>query len=94
MPPYFWNFTIISNRHATNGSPHSIFARNPRRNLNHEFKRLAGEKFVEKIVETIVAFANADGGTLVLGIDDPEKTKFKGEARIFGIEENRPEGFC
>jgi len=26
---------------------------------------------------------------LILGIDDPEKTKFKGLDRIFGIEENK-----
>ncbi len=54
-----------------------------------EFKRLNGKNVVSKILETIVAFANTDGGHLVIGIDDPEKTKLKNEKRIFGIEENR-----
>lgn len=54
-----------------------------------EFKRLQGKKVVSKILETIVAFANTDGGNLIIGIDDPEKTKLKGEERIFGIEENK-----
>lgn len=53
-----------------------------------EFKRLAGDKVVAKTIETIVAMANTDGGVIVLGIDDPEKTKLKGTARIFGIDEN------
>jgi len=53
-----------------------------------EFKRLGGEKVVSKIIETIVAMSNTDGGVLILGVDDPEKTKLKGEERIFGIEEN------
>lgn len=54
-----------------------------------EFKRLNGNKVVAKIIQTIVAMANTDGGHIILGIDDPEKTKLKGEARIFGIEENK-----
>ncbi len=33
--------------------------------------------------------ANTDGGIIIFGIDDPEKTKFKGVDRIFGIEENK-----
>lgn len=35
---------------------------------------------------TIVAFANTDGGVLVLGIEDPEKAK--GRDRVYGIQEN------
>ncbi|MDR0463074.1 MAG: putative DNA binding domain-containing protein [Pseudomonadales bacterium] len=54
-----------------------------------EFKRLDGEKVVSKILKTVVAFANTDGGSIVLGIDDPEKTKLKGLERIYGIEENK-----
>ena len=55
-----------------------------------EFKRLRGEeKVVSKIVQTIVAFANTDGGKIILGVDDPEKTKLKGLDRIYGIEENQ-----
>lgn len=52
-----------------------------------EFKRLAEEKVVSKAVETVVAMANTEGGVIVLGIDDPEKTKLKGLERIFGIDE-------
>lgn len=54
-----------------------------------EFKRLKGERVVGKIIETIVAMANTDGGTVVLGVEDPEKnTKIKGYDRVFGIEED------
>ncbi len=53
-----------------------------------EFKRLTDEKVVAKTVETIVAMANTDGGVIILGIDDPEKTKLKGLDRIFGIDES------
>lgn len=50
-----------------------------------EFKRVSG-RMVNKALETICAFANSDGGNLVLGIADLKE--FKGDARIFGIEEN------
>lgn len=53
-----------------------------------EFKRLNGSQVVSKVLETIVAMANTDGGVIILGIDDPEKTTLKGESRVFGIEEN------
>lgn len=32
--------------------------------------------------------ANTDGGIIILGVDDPQKTTLKGMDRIFGIEEN------
>ncbi|MCK4386701.1 MAG: putative DNA binding domain-containing protein [Candidatus Pacebacteria bacterium] len=54
-----------------------------------EFKRLEGKKVVKKTIQTIVAMANTDGGTIIFGIDDPEKTQLKGFDRIFGIEENK-----
>ena len=54
-----------------------------------EFKRLAGDKVVRKILQTIVAMANTDGGTIILGVDDPEKTALKGCDRIFGVEEDK-----
>ncbi|MDO5561574.1 MAG: ATP-binding protein [bacterium] len=53
-----------------------------------EFKRLASNKNVVKVLKTIVAMANTDGGTIIFGVDDPVKTKLKGLERIFGIEEN------
>ena len=61
----------------------------PEENQTMEFKRLAGEKVVKKIIQTIVAFTNTDGGRIIIGIDDPEKTTKKGIDRIYGIEENR-----
>lgn len=50
-----------------------------------EFKRVSG-KMVSKALETVCAFANADGGVLVLGVADLKE--FKGGARLFGVEEN------
>jgi ATP-dependent DNA helicase RecG len=50
-----------------------------------EFKRVSG-KMVGKALETVCAFANAEGGTLVLGLADPKE--HHGPARLFGIEEN------
>lgn len=38
-----------------------------------------------KVLETVVAFANTEGGTLVLGLEDPDKAS--GEARLIGISE-------
>lgn len=53
-----------------------------------EFKRLNGDKVVKKVVETIVAMANTDGGRIIIGIDDPEKSIQSGIDRVYGIEEN------
>lgn len=39
-----------------------------------EFKRVSG-KMVHKALETIVAFANTDGGFLILGMEDFKKAK-------------------
>lgn len=54
---------------------------------NHtlEFKRVSG-KMVGKALETVCALANANGGTLALGVADLKD--FRGNARLFGIEEN------
>lgn len=60
----------------------------PKETQTIEFKRLEGKRIVGKIVETISAMANTDGGSIILGIDDPEKTEKKGLDRIYGIEEN------
>lgn len=53
-----------------------------------EFKRLKGDAVVTKIIRTIVAFANTDGGSIIIGIDDPEKTAKSGLDRVYGIEED------
>jgi ATP-dependent DNA helicase RecG len=50
-----------------------------------EFKRVSG-KMVGKALETICGFANAEGGTLVLGVGDLKD--HQGTARLFGIQEN------
>lgn len=50
-----------------------------------EFKRVSG-KMVGKALETVCAFANTDGGLLVLGLADLRE--HKGTARLFGVEEN------
>lgn len=60
----------------------------PAENQTTEFKRLSGNEIVGKIIETIVAMTNIDGGVIVLGVSDPEETNLKGLNRIFGIEEN------
>ncbi len=39
-----------------------------------------------KILETIVAFANTEGGIFILGLEDPDKAQ--GNERLFGISEN------
>ena len=53
-----------------------------------EFKRLSDDKVVTKVVETAVGMTNTDGGVIILGVDDPEKTKLKGFDRIYGIDED------
>ncbi len=50
-----------------------------------EFKRVSG-KMVHKALETIVAFANTEGGFLILGMEDLKKAK--GADRLRGIQEN------
>lgn len=60
----------------------------PEETQNIEFKRLYGPKVVNKIIETIVAMTNTDGGWIILGVSDPEEKSIKGLDRIFGIEEN------
>lgn len=49
-----------------------------------ECKRAAVQP--RKLLETVVAFANAEGGFLVVGLEDPEKTK--NSKRLIGIREN------
>ncbi len=50
-----------------------------------EFKRVSG-KMVSKALETLCAFANSNGGTLILGIADASQGV--GLDRIYRIEEN------
>ena len=57
-----------------------------------DFKRISAKH--GRMIETICAFANADGGLVVIGIGDAKDMKpgAKPETRLFGIEEN-PEAF-
>lgn len=50
-----------------------------------EFKRVSG-KMVGKALETVCGLANAEGGTLVLGVADVKD--HQGAGRLFGVEEN------
>ncbi len=50
-----------------------------------DFKRVSG-KMIHKALDTLCAFANTDGGSLALGIEDPAKAQ--GAARLFGLQEN------
>lgn len=50
-----------------------------------ECKRAAAKPAV--LLETVVAFANTDGGVLVIGMEDPKKAI--GKDRLVGIRENR-----
>ena len=58
-----------------------------------DFKRL-GTGRVAKMLETICAFANTEGGLLVVGIGDPKEAKpgDKPQQRLWGLQEN-PEAF-
>ena len=57
-----------------------------------DFKRISGKQV--RMYEAICAFANTEGGLLVIGIGDAKAMKQgdKPQSRLFGIEEN-PEGF-
>lgn len=57
-----------------------------------EFKRISGKQ--SRMYEAVCAFANSEGGLLVIGIGDAKAMKpgDKPQSRVFGIEEN-PEGF-
>ncbi len=57
-----------------------------------DFKRISGKQ--GRMFEAICAFANSEGGLLVIGIGDVKALKpgDKPHSRLFGIEEN-PEGF-
>ena len=51
---------------------------------NFDCKRMLGK--IDKLLETVVAFANADGGMIALGLEDPEKAT--GRDRLYGLQEN------
>jgi ATP-dependent DNA helicase RecG len=53
--------------------------------IRYEFKRVSN-KMVHKALETVVAFANTEGGFLVLGMEDFKKAT--GKDRLLGIQEN------
>lgn len=55
-----------------------------------EFKLLGkGGDGVSRIIKGIVAMANADGGLMILGVDDPEKTNKSGRDRIYGVDDHK-----
>jgi ATP-dependent DNA helicase RecG len=56
-----------------------------RESITFETKRVSG-KMVAKALEAVCAFANTEGGILVLGVEDYDKAK--GRARLTGIAEN------
>ena len=47
-------------------------------------KRILGK--VDKLLETVIAFANSEGGTIALGLEDPLKAD--GRDRVFGLQEH------
>lgn len=49
-----------------------------------EVKRIKGN--LARIIESVVAFANSDGGMIVIGLEDPDKAH--GRQRVFGLQEN------
>ena len=53
-----------------------------------DFKRISAKH--GRMIETLCAFANSDGGLLVIGIGDAKDLKpgAKPESRLFGVEEN------
>lgn len=57
-----------------------------------DFKRISGKQ--GRMYDAVCAFANTDGGLLVIGMGDAKAMKpgDKPQSRLFGIEEN-PEGF-
>lgn len=57
-----------------------------------DFKRISGKQ--SRMYEAVCAFANTEGGLLVMGIGDAKAMKpgDKPQSRLFGVEEN-PEGF-
>ncbi len=57
-----------------------------------DFKRISGKQ--SRMYEAVCAFANTEGGLLVIGIGDAKAMKpgDKPQSRLFGVEEN-PEGF-
>lgn len=61
----------------------------PSEDQNIEFKRISNVKNnVDRILQSIVAMTNTEGGIIILGIDDPDKKTEKPENRIYGIDEN------
>jgi ATP-dependent DNA helicase RecG len=63
-----------------------------RENRTLDFKRISGKQ--NRMFEAVCAFANTEGGLLVIGIGDAKAMKSgdKPQSRLFGVEENS-EGF-
>ena len=48
-----------------------------------EFKRLGSRnETIDRTLQSIVAMANTDGGLLILGVDDPQKSAKKNLDRV------------
>lgn len=52
--------------------------------IQFEIKRVGNK--VNRVLETLVALANTEGGHLILGVEDP--LKGKGRDRVYGVQEN------
>ena len=50
---------------------------------NFECKRLGR---IDKVLESVVALANSEGGIVAIGLEDPDKAK--GRDRVYGIQDN------
>src|SRR5450759_5801835 len=53
-----------------------------------DFKRISGKQ--KSMIEAVCAFANSEGGLLVIGVGDAKclKPGAKPSSRLFGVEEN------
>jgi len=50
----------------------------------YDCKRISNK--LTSVIETVVAFANSDGGMIAIGLEDPDKAD--GRDRVYGIQEN------
>ncbi|WP_296648282.1 ATP-binding protein [Thiobacillus sp. 63-78] len=84
--------TTMTDLSPAQAAPHIAVLLAAPENRTLDFKRISSKH--GRIIEAICAFANSEGGLLVIGIGDEKglKPDTKPESRLFGIEENH-EGF-